>query len=123
MKGHGGKDMSRPGRLFPESIQPVRKRQRALLHDCPSKAVALPNTLASYWRFLLAGLLKQAQTGGIVPSHRFLTSKMLMPVPENYTGRILALGAGPGALTLRLAAKCPGARTLACERNPVRAKN
>jgi phospholipid N-methyltransferase len=78
----------------------------------------MTSALASYWRFLLAGLMKSGQTGAIVPSQRFLTAKMIAPVPANYRGEILELGAGTGALTLRLAARCPQARILACEINP-----
>ncbi|HWX19809.1 MAG TPA: methyltransferase domain-containing protein [Candidatus Binatia bacterium] len=80
-------------------------------------------TLASYWRFLLAGLMNQGQTGAVIPSQRFLITRMLSPVPEDYRGRIFELGAGTGALTLRLAAKCPHARILACEINPVLAQD
>jgi phospholipid N-methyltransferase len=79
----------------------------------------MSKTLATYWRFLLAGVLKQAQTGAIVPSQRFLVNQMLVPIPPNFRGRIFELGAGTGALTLRLAEKCPKADILACEINPV----
>jgi len=68
-------------------------------------------------------LAKQGQTGGIVPSQRFLIAKMIAPVPETYRGLVLELGAGNGALTLRLAAKCPHARILACEINPTLARD
>jgi phosphatidylethanolamine/phosphatidyl-N-methylethanolamine N-methyltransferase len=85
--------------------------------------IGLCRTLTSYWRFLLAALAKQGQTGAIVPSQRFLIDQMLAPVPRNYRGQILELGAGTGALTLRLAAKCPGARILACEINPALAQD
>jgi phospholipid N-methyltransferase len=47
---------------------------------------------------------------------------MIAPVPESYSGRIIELGAGNGALTLRLAAKCPEAHILACEINPALAR-
>jgi phospholipid N-methyltransferase len=57
-----------------------------------------------------------------VPSQRFLIDKMIAPVPETYSGRIIELGAGNGALTLRLAARCPEARILACEINPALAR-
>jgi phospholipid N-methyltransferase len=80
-------------------------------------------TLSSYWRFLWAGLLNQGQTGAVVPSQRFLITKMLAPIPQGYRGRIFELGAGTGALTLRLAAKCPEARIVACEINPVLARD
>jgi phospholipid N-methyltransferase len=83
---------------------------------------ASPKTLAGFMHFLLAGLLKGEQTGGIVPSQRFLVGKMIAPVPVSYTGQILELGPGNGALTLRLAARCPKARILACEINPTLAQ-
>ena len=82
----------------------------------------MSNTLASYLHFMCAGLVKIRQTGAIVPSQRFLISKMIAPVPEDYSGQIIELGAGNGALTLRLAAKCPKARVLACEINPALAQ-
>ena len=83
----------------------------------------MSKTLASYWRFLLAGLANHVQTGAVVPSQRFLISKMISPVPVDYNGQILELGAGTGALTVRLAARCPKARILACEINPVLARD
>ena len=84
-----------------------------------ARFAALPGCL----RFLWAGLVKQGQTGGIVPSQRFLIAKMIAPVPQSYRGQIVELGAGTGALTLRLAARCPGACILACELNPVLAEH
>jgi len=83
----------------------------------------MSRTLASYWRFLLAGLINLVQTGAVVPSQRFLISKMIAPIPSDYDGQILELGAGTGALTVRLAARCPHARILACEINPVLAQD
>ena len=80
-------------------------------------------TLWTYLDFLWAGLLKHGQTGGIVPSQRFLIAKMIAPVAPGFRGRIIELGAGTGALTLRLAARCPEARILACEINPALARN
>ena len=82
----------------------------------------MANTAATYLHFFWAGLVKHGQTGGIVPSQRFLVEQMIAPVPESYTGQIIELGAGTGALTLRLAARCPGARILACEINPTLAR-
>ncbi len=79
-----------------------------------SQQADLPGCL----RFIWAGLAKNLQTGGIVPSQRFLIAKMIAPVPVDYQGRIFELGAGTGALTLRLAARCPAAQILACEVNP-----
>ena len=79
--------------------------------------------IAAYLRFLWAGLVKHGQTGGIVPSQRFLIAKMIAPVPETYRGQVIELGAGTGALTLRLAARCPEARILACEINPTLARD
>jgi len=72
---------------------------------------------ASYWRFFSAALANQSQIGAVVPSQRFLIDRMIAPVPRSYRGQILELGPGTGALTLRLAARCPLARILACEIN------
>lgn len=83
----------------------------------------MSNALASYLHFICAGLVKLRQTGAIVPSQRFLISRMIAPVPEDYSGQIIELGAGNGALTLRLAARCPRARILACEINPALAQS
>jgi phospholipid N-methyltransferase len=80
------------------------------------------NAVANYLHFMFAALVKFRQTGAIVPSQRFLIEKMIAPVPESYAGRIIELGAGSGALTSRLAAKCPEARILACEINPALAR-
>jgi phospholipid N-methyltransferase len=71
---------------------------------------------------LWLGLVKQGQTGAIVPSQRFLISKMIAPIPQDYSGRIVELGAGNGAITLKLAARCPRARILAIEINPTLAQ-
>ena len=79
--------------------------------------------LCHYLHFAWAGLIKQGQTGGIIPSQRFLIRKMIEPVPSDYRGHLIELGAGNGALTLRLAAKCPDAHILACEINPVLAQD
>jgi phosphatidylethanolamine/phosphatidyl-N-methylethanolamine N-methyltransferase len=81
------------------------------------------NSVAAYLNFFWAGLVKHGQTGGIIPSQRFLVAKMIAPVPETYRGQVVELGAGNGALTLRLAARCPEARILACEINPVLARD
>lgn len=80
-------------------------------------------TAATYWHFFWAGLIKHGQTGGLVPSQRFLIAKMIAPVPEAYRGRVIELGAGNGALTLRLASRCPEAKILACEINPALARD
>lgn len=82
----------------------------------------MSNAVASYLHFMWAALVKLRQTGAIVPSQRFLVGKMIAPVPETYSGRIIELGAGNGALTLRLAARCPQASIVACEINPVLAR-
>jgi len=95
----------------------------APIKTSPARTVTSRLTLGSYWRFLVAGLLQQAQTGALLPSQRFLISRMLAPIPASYNGRIIELGPGNGALTLRLAAKCPAARILACEINPVLARD
>ncbi|PYJ08472.1 MAG: hypothetical protein DME25_01410 [Verrucomicrobia bacterium] len=83
----------------------------------------MARSLTSYLNFFWAGVFKQGQTGAIVPSQRFLIDKMIEPVPETYRGQIVELGAGIGALTLRLAAKRPAARILACEINPTLASD
>jgi len=80
---------------------------------------ALSRTLGIYWRFFVAGLTRHLQTGGIVPSQRILINQMISAVPTDYRGQVLELGAGTGVLTLRLAARCPGASIVACEINPV----
>ena len=111
----------------------VERDEEAILGaSCPSVTVpqprsdhdriAMTNAVASYLHFVWAALVKFRQTGTIVPSQRFLIDKMIAPVPTAYSGRIVELGAGNGALTLRLAARCPGARILACEINPVLAR-
>lgn len=58
-----------------------------------------------------------------MPSQRFLIAKMIAPVPETYRGQGIEPGVGNGALTLRLAARCPEARILACEINPTLARD
>jgi phospholipid N-methyltransferase len=78
--------------------------------------------LTAYLSFVRAGLLQHAQTGGIIPSQRFLIERMIAPVPEDYRGQVVELGAGTGALTLRLAGRCPEARIVACEINPTLAR-
>jgi phospholipid N-methyltransferase len=71
-----------------------------------------------YWRFLVASIVHHTQTGGILPSQRFLIDRMISAVPADYRGRIVELGPGTGVLTLRLAARCQAADILACEINP-----
>jgi len=83
----------------------------------------MAKSFATIMHFLWAGLVKHRQTGGIVPSQRFLVAKMIAPVPTGYEGRIVELGAGSGAITLRLAERCPAARILACEINPTLARD
>jgi len=82
----------------------------------------MSKALSGYMQFVWAGVIKQVQMGAILPSQRFLIEKMIAPIPENYCGQVVELGAGNGALTLRLAAKCPNARILACEINPMLAR-
>jgi phospholipid N-methyltransferase len=83
----------------------------------------MSNAFAGYFHFIFAGLVKLKQTGAILPSQRFLISKMIAPVPEDYCGEIIELGPGNGALTVRLASRCPGARIVACEINPALAQS
>jgi len=82
----------------------------------------MQNTLASYCRFFLAAIANQGQTGAVVPSQRFLIARMIEPIPADYHGQIVELGAGTGVLTEALAARCPNARIQACEINAVLAK-
>jgi phospholipid N-methyltransferase len=84
--------------------------------------IAMPRILGGYWHFIWAALVKQGQTGAIVPSQRFLIAKMIAPVPRTYRGQIIELGAANGAITLGLAARCPEARILACDINPILAR-
>jgi len=77
----------------------------------------------NYLNFVWAGLFKQGQTGSLVPSQRFLIARMIAPIPRNYRGHVVELGSGSGTLTARLAARCPQARILACEINPVLARD
>ena len=89
----------------------------------PSRRRAPSGSLAALLHFVWAGLVQHRQTGGIVPSQRFLVARMIAPVPAAYRGRVIELGAGSGAITLALALKCPGARILACELNPTLARD
>lgn len=66
---------------------------------------------------------RHRHTGSILPSQRFLVGKMIAPIPSQYDGHILELGAGTGAITSPLAEKCPRARITACELNPVLAED
>jgi phospholipid N-methyltransferase len=77
---------------------------------------------SGFWHFLWAGIAKGVQTGSIVPSQKHLVRRMIAPVPKGYAGRIIELGPGSGPLTVRLAARCPNARILACEINPTLAR-
>jgi phospholipid N-methyltransferase len=79
--------------------------------------------LTGYLHFFWAGLAKPPQTGALVPSQRFLVETMISPVPRDYCGKVVELGTGNGILTRRLAARCPHARILACEINPVLAQD
>jgi phospholipid N-methyltransferase len=83
----------------------------------------MAHLLTSYWRFFSTALANQAQIGAVVPSQRFLIDRMISTVPRDYRGQILELGPGTGALTLRLAARCPQARILACEINSAMARH
>ncbi len=80
--------------------------------------LTMSETLGMYARCFGAALTNIKQTGAVVPSQRFLINRMIACVPPSYKGRIIELGAGSGALTLRLGARCPKARILACEINP-----
>jgi phospholipid N-methyltransferase len=119
--------LSPPGVNSDVPVVPVDITPRAdgsvVLSDPQRMRIVMSSTLTAHLDFLWAGLVKHGQTGGIVPSQRFLIARMIAPVPETYRGQIIELGAGTGALTMRLAAKCPGARILACELNPTLARD
>lgn len=83
----------------------------------------MAKNLTGILHFMWAGVARGVQTGGIVPSQRYLVDKMIAPIPSSYSGEIVELGAGTGALTVRLAARCPKARILACEINPKLARH
>ena len=84
---------------------------------------AMSDLFANYWRFFSTAVSNQAQIGAVVPSQRFLIDRMIAPVPRGYRGQILELGPGTGALTLRLANRCPHARIVACEINSAMARH
>ncbi len=110
-----------------ESVVPRPYGELAGAASVPGNGAARPGnaskSLASYLHFFVAGLIHQGQTGGIIPSQRFLIDKMIEPVPPGHAGRVVELGSGSGALTVRLAARCPHARILACEINPTLARD
>lgn len=87
------------------------------------ESLAWYKDLVRYLRFIGAVLTRPGQMGTVMPSQRFLVARMIAPIPESYQGQILELGAGSGALTMKLAARCPRARILACEINPALARD
>ena len=99
------------------------RRQYETTKYFANEIIAMSNSIARYLHFFWAGLVKHGQTGGIVPSQMFLIERMIAPVPKRYRGQVIELGAGNGALTLRLAARCPEARIAACEINPTLARD
>ena len=96
-----------------------------LLHRGPIllKRMTKSRMPAGYLHFFWAGLRRHSQTGSFLPSQRFLIDAMIAPVPINYTGQVVELGTGTASLTLRLAARCPQAKLLCCEINPVLAQD
>ncbi|HEV2390737.1 MAG TPA: methyltransferase domain-containing protein [Verrucomicrobiae bacterium] len=126
MKADGGQEMLDMQRSFPPRVAGLYESTDQRLNPrgpALGQGAGMHHGLASYWRFLVAGLVKHHQTGALLPSQRFLIHQMIAPIPANYRGHILELGAGTGALTQRLAARCPKARLLACEINPVLARD
>jgi phospholipid N-methyltransferase len=99
------------------------RRQYETTKYFANEIIAMSNSIARYLHFFWAGLVKHGQTGGIVPSQMFLIERMIAPVTKRYRGQVIELGAGNGALTLRLAARCPEARIAACEINPTLARD
>ena len=60
-----------------------------------TEIIPMSNTAATYLHFFWAGLVKHGQTGGLVPSQRFLIAKMIAPVPETHRGQIAVFSCGP----------------------------
>src|SRR5438034_6035765 len=101
MKGKNGKQVA--AKLYSEPMVAVydREHHRVLQRgQFAGEREPLAKTLASYWRFLLAGIINCVQTGAVIPSQRFLVSRMIAPVPTDYEGQVIELGSGTGALTL-----------------------
>src|SRR6266849_2216979 len=121
MKEKGAKETLNLQGLFSYPLSRIPDRQDLVLTGPPVASVrgknGMSHLFASYWRFLSAALVNGGQIGAVLPSQRFLIERMIAPVPRNYQGQIFELGPGTGALTLRLAARCPHARILACEIN------
>jgi phospholipid N-methyltransferase len=90
---------------YPNFAKPLSSRQES------------PSLLNLYWRFFVAGITRQAQTGAVVPSQRFLIDRMISPIPHEFSGEVIELGSGTGVLTLRLAMQRLACRVLACEIN------
>ncbi len=116
MKGAGRKDPYKTRGPLRGSASAVFPRPNRALEN--EGAPERNSVLYHYWRFLVAALTRYSQTGGIIPSQRFLISRMIAAVPVGYRGRIVELGPGTGVLTVRLAERCPNADIVACEINP-----
>lgn len=114
MKGEGGKETFGARRVLSDPVA-------AVYPDLPKalrRASETSSLLSLYWRFFMAGITRHGQTGALIPSQRFLIDQMIAPVPVDYQGQVIELGAGTGVLTLRLALKRPSCHVLACEINP-----
>jgi len=81
--------------------------------------VGKSSPLAGYLHFFWAGVAKHLQTGSFFPSQKVLVQAMIAPVPPGYSGLVLEFGSGTGSLTVQLAARCPKAKIVSCELNPV----
>ncbi len=108
MKLRGGKE--------PFEVRGPMRGPVSVLYPRPARTGG--SALHPYWKFLVAGLTRHTQTGGVLPSQRFLIERMISAVPVEYGGRVVELGPGTGALTMRLAGRCGSAKILACEINP-----
>ncbi len=116
MKVEGGKEPFELRGSLRDSVSalyPPRHRS----HGVSPSGRNPPSILHPYWRFLVAGVTRYTQTGGVVPSQRFLIQRMISAVPAAYSRQVIELGPGTGVLTMRLAARCRAARILACEIN------
>jgi phospholipid N-methyltransferase len=120
MKVEGGKETFELQRALEDPVSLIYKGRRGRR---TAARRGEPSVLQMYWRFLVAGLTRHTQTGAVVPSQRFLVDQMIAPVPADYRGDVVELGAGTGVLTMRLAAKCSDANITACEINPILARD
>jgi phospholipid N-methyltransferase len=105
---------------LPSDAKPADVAQKI---ESRSRILSQPKSQRGFFHFFLAGLVRHAQTGSFIPSQRHLIDVMIAPVTDSYAGTVIELGTGTAPLTVRLAVKCPKARVLSCEINPVLAQD